>query len=305
MATIILHHYPLSPYSEKVRAMLGYADLAWNSAITREMPPRPVMELLAGGYRKIPVAQIGADIFCDSKSIASEIAQLSGKPELAPENCSAEAQALAEKVDGELFFASIATASSKTLFKTMINSFSWLDVARFMFDRIKMGLSSKIKMHNSRTARALVENHLSNLEQQLSAPFLFGETPIYTDFAVYHALWFIREVGCRNLINAYPRVTAWMDRIKAFGDGKRTEITAAQAVEIATNSQPRPISVAFLNSSRLGKRVKIVPADYGFVPTEGTLVGESPSEWIIERTVKGLGAVNVYFPKQGFELMGA
>jgi hypothetical protein len=47
--------------------MLGYADLSWQSCITREMPPRPLLARLAGGYRKIPVAQIGADIFCDSR----------------------------------------------------------------------------------------------------------------------------------------------------------------------------------------------------------------------------------------------
>lgn len=70
MSEFILHHYVLSPFSTKIRAMLGQAGLDWRSAITREMPPRPVLEVLAGGYRKIPVAQIGADVFCDTRVIA-------------------------------------------------------------------------------------------------------------------------------------------------------------------------------------------------------------------------------------------
>jgi len=42
------------------------------------MPPRPLPEALAGGCRKIPVARIRADVFCDTKTIAAEIARISG-----------------------------------------------------------------------------------------------------------------------------------------------------------------------------------------------------------------------------------
>ena len=90
MPDLILHHYPMSPFSEKIRAMLGYSRMHWQSVLTREMPPRPLVASLAGGYRKIPVAQIGADIFCDSRTIAREIAILANQPALALENCSPE-----------------------------------------------------------------------------------------------------------------------------------------------------------------------------------------------------------------------
>ena len=107
MNDLILHHYAMSPFSEKIRIMLGYAQVNWQSCITREMPPRPLLARLAGGYRKIPVAQMGADIFCDSKIIAAEIAQLSQKPLLAVENLDAEQQSYISKVDLEIFFASL------------------------------------------------------------------------------------------------------------------------------------------------------------------------------------------------------
>jgi len=62
MSDMILYHHALSPYSEKIRAMLGYAGMRWESVIVPEMPPRPQLDRLAGGYRRVPVAQIGADI---------------------------------------------------------------------------------------------------------------------------------------------------------------------------------------------------------------------------------------------------
>ena len=39
MSELILHHYTLSPFSEKARAMLGYAGLQWQSVTVAEMPP--------------------------------------------------------------------------------------------------------------------------------------------------------------------------------------------------------------------------------------------------------------------------
>ena len=40
MSELILHHYTLSPFSEKARAMFGYAGLEWQSVTVAEMPPR-------------------------------------------------------------------------------------------------------------------------------------------------------------------------------------------------------------------------------------------------------------------------
>jgi len=36
MSELILHHYTLSPFSEKARAMLGYAGLQWQSVTVAE-----------------------------------------------------------------------------------------------------------------------------------------------------------------------------------------------------------------------------------------------------------------------------
>jgi glutathione S-transferase len=70
---IILHHYYISPYSEKVRLGLGLKGLAWASVEIPVIMPKPDLTALTGGYRKTPVLQIGADIYCDSQLIMREI----------------------------------------------------------------------------------------------------------------------------------------------------------------------------------------------------------------------------------------
>jgi glutathione S-transferase len=71
-ADIILHHYEASPFSEKVRLALGLKGAAWRSVITPNMMPKPDLVPLTGGYRRAPVMQIGADIFCDSQLMLVE-----------------------------------------------------------------------------------------------------------------------------------------------------------------------------------------------------------------------------------------
>ena len=67
MTEVILHHYPMSPYAEKVRKALGIKRLAWRSVTIPVIMPKPDLMPLTGGYRKTPVMQIGADIYCDTQ----------------------------------------------------------------------------------------------------------------------------------------------------------------------------------------------------------------------------------------------
>lgn len=78
MPSVYLHHYPASPFSEKARTLLGYLDLEWHSVETSVIMQRPLLMPLSGGYRRVPVAQIGADVYCDTKIIARALAELAG-----------------------------------------------------------------------------------------------------------------------------------------------------------------------------------------------------------------------------------
>ena len=70
---VILHHFDESPFSEKVRIVFGLKNIAWTSVRITRIMPRPDLMPMTGGYRRTPVMQIGADIYCDSQCILREL----------------------------------------------------------------------------------------------------------------------------------------------------------------------------------------------------------------------------------------
>src|SRR5947199_3130106 len=85
MSDIILHHYESSPYSEKIRLAFGIKGLAWSSVQIPRIMPKPDLMPLTGGYRRTPVMQIGADIYCDTRLILPEIDARHPSPSLEPD----------------------------------------------------------------------------------------------------------------------------------------------------------------------------------------------------------------------------
>ena len=84
MADLILHHYDISPYAEKIRLAFGLKGLAWRSVIQPMVLPKPDLVPLTGGFRRTPVLQAGADIYCDTLRIAMELDRRCPDPPLLP-----------------------------------------------------------------------------------------------------------------------------------------------------------------------------------------------------------------------------
>ena len=82
---IILHHFPQSPFSEKIRLIFGLKKIAWTSVVITRIMPRPDLMPMTGGYRRTPVMQIGADIYCDTQCIIRELERRFPEPTLFPE----------------------------------------------------------------------------------------------------------------------------------------------------------------------------------------------------------------------------
>ena len=110
MADIILHHYDTSPYSEKVRLGFGLKGLAWASVELPQIMPKPNLTALTGGYRKTPVLQIGADIYCDSQLIMRELERRYPTPSFYPAGRGA-ADALAWWAEKTMFLPPSASSS--------------------------------------------------------------------------------------------------------------------------------------------------------------------------------------------------
>ena len=103
----ILHHYASSPFSEKVRLVLGFKGLAWRSVDVPVMLPKPDVVALTGGYRRTPFLQIGADIYCDSALMCRVFDRLRAEPPLYPDETAGLAEIVAQWADAPLFWSAI------------------------------------------------------------------------------------------------------------------------------------------------------------------------------------------------------
>ena len=103
MHELILHHYPTSPFAEKARLMLGFKQLSWRSVMIPPVMPKPDLTALTGGYRKTPVLQIGADIYCDTALIARRLEAEKATPALYPEAQACNVATFAQWADSVVF----------------------------------------------------------------------------------------------------------------------------------------------------------------------------------------------------------
>jgi glutathione S-transferase len=301
---MILHNYPISPFSEKIRLMCGYLDLEWVSVISPESPPRPIVEPLAGGYRRIPVAQVGADIFCDTRLICAEIAANSGKPELGPAAGDVASQSLAAKFESEIFWAAVGSIPARQVLRRLFSDLSFLHALRFLKDRVGVARQAPAKLLDPKQAVGVFAEHLKSLELMLASgePYLSGDTPAYLDFAAYHTLWFTVAVGDIPIPAGLLGVAAWYQRMAALGHGRVREGTAEDAFAAARDQQPRPVPPGQTSDLKIGSQVEVQPEDYALDATAGVLVGADQTRWIVARETSDLGLLHVHFPRQGFKL---
>lgn len=300
---MILHHYKLSPFSEKIRLMFGHCEMTWSSVISPAMPPRPIVDPLAGGYRRIPVAQLGADIFCDTRIITSEIAALSGRPDMAMENCSKEIQAFVDHVDVTVFTAIVRSGRPLKSMRLLLTNFLPWQAYRFIKDREGIGKTSSLPRLSQSQALKVLQEFKADLESKLAkAPFIFGDTPTIADFSSYHLFWFAKNIISSNPFKGFPNADAWLNRMSEMGHGQSTKMSKAQAFKAATAHEPRAIDKKMQKDALIGSAVEIKPSDYAKDAVSGTLVGSSDLRWILARQTDQFGTIHVHFPKSGFEL---
>ena len=299
MQDLILYHYAMSPFAEKMRAMLGYTGIPWQSVTVREMPPRKVLSILAGGYRKVPVAQIGADVFCDTRTISDELAHISGRPELSLAGQPQEIINFVRKADLEIFFACVIAASDKHLLKKLIRETSLWNALLFLKDRAAMGKTSRVRSARGPKAKALVLQQMADMEKMLASDFLFGDQPCVADFSAYHGLWFVTELAEKPWIEDYPKIKDWLARMKAFGHGSQQKLKDKQGLDIAKAASPRPVPSGG-EDALTGQPVTVAPDDYARDPVMGTLVFADDRKLIVSRNHRRVGEVHVHFPRQGY-----
>ena len=305
---LIFHYYTTSPFAEKVRLAMCLKKLSWRSVIIDMVPPRPQLEPLTGGYRRVPVLQVGADIYCDTHLILRTLDRLRPDPPT-------------------LFSDSITQPLcwwwDKATFIPIVKLWAGLHgdklTPAFLDDRKKMFLGDSLSKEDNKGDISLnaqrIRAHLVWLTDILADGRLFlldRAVPSALDITAYHTIWFAKlQMGNEGeallpLLYHPGLLLSWFERVTALGHGAGQEMTPEQAFDVAKQSEP--IEPSYIRSDennewRVGQRVRVTPDDYGRVPVEGTFVAADNHEIVIQLSNEKAGTINVHFPRAGFDVI--
>lgn len=305
MKTPILHRSLESPYAQKVMLLMGYLDQPYLSFIAPKGIPRPIEETLVGQYsRRIPILQMGADLYCDSELIVRIMTEHNHERSLTRYPCVEEAQQWIEKIEVTGNPAIIASIKPLELiiayFRAMPPSHAW----HFITDRAK--LAKKITVPKSNLSHkekvAVARSYLESLNHQLRfGEFMLTEDkPTSVDFTAYTMTYFLDNINGLKMAKGLEHLEQWYKRMSAIGTGKFAEISGDKCLDIARESSPAPVAKQYLKSNRIGQ--KICYRNKGFMAemnegVEGIIVGEDDNTIILRRENKRVGTVHVHFPK--------
>jgi glutathione S-transferase len=306
MSEIIIHHYPQSPVSEKIRKAMGLKKLAWRSVEQNRFPDRPELFAMTNGYRRLPVLQIGADLYCDTQCIFRELERRFPSPSLFPNGEKGLPFALSRWTDNTMFdlamrasFAPVAATLPAALVEDR--------------KRLYLGPNGDFQREIADMPHTLgqLRTQLGWLEEALSddRPFLFGAQPGMGDLLAWFIVWFIRGKNehTNQLLEECPWVRAWAARMDGLGYGDNEPILPAQALAQASSAQP--IAAEGIDAGdplrlQMGAMIAISPiSDTGEKPITGELVASSRDTVTLRHHAPECGVVNLHFPRVGYRMV--
>lgn len=298
---VILHHFEESPFSEKIRLVFGLKKIAWSSVVISRIMPRPDLMPLTGGYRRTPVMQIGADIFCDTQCIFRELERRCPEPSLFPGGHEGIGWASAMWTDRSFFQNAV---------NLVFGSLADRVPQSFIEDREKLrGAKFDVAAMKARIPemRDQYRAHVNWIESQLAAPsnWLCGSNPGLLDVNAYMNVWYVRSnlQAADELLAGCPRVREWELRVRGIGHGTRSEMSSTAALALARDSTSETEIAADPhdpNGRKAGDLVEVTPDDYGKVPVRGHIVSLSAESIAIRRRDELAGEIVVHFPRAGF-----
>ncbi len=302
MPEIILHQYAMSPFSEKVRKIFAVKRLAWRGVEQPMWNPKPKLTPLTGGYRRIPVMQIGADIYCDTACIVRELEARYPEPSIYAGNRGA-AETIAWWADRQLF-----TAAAGLVLATVGQTLP----PEFKADREKMvpGLRIDALGEQAPHAKNQFRAFCQALEHQLGGrSYVLGEAFSLADASCFQALWFARmDASAAAIMGTFPALSAWFARVDSLGHGDTRPLDPDEALAIAAKGESATARCADPgdpNGASPGDRVTVTPDDYALDPVAGEIVALTSTDVAIRRRDPAVGDVVVHFPRAGFRLAPA
>ena len=252
---------------------------------------------MTGGYRRTPVMQIGADIYCDTQLILRTLERLHPNPSLFPGQSQGKATALSWWWDRSTFLPCVGVVASlnKDRFPP-----EFVEERRQFLGFSLTEMPTKLPLYLQQLAA-----HFDWLQWMLDrdGKFLLGDAPSAADLTAYHTIWFLRQNGGDKVEAMLPigRLNAWYDRVTAIGHGRPEELSSADALGIARAADPAPPHIAEdgdASGLKPGQRISVTPDDMGRDPVVGTLIAADSQEIIIRRHDEQAGEIQVHFPRR-------
>jgi glutathione S-transferase len=305
MSEIIIHHYPQSPVSEKIRKAMGLKGLSWRSAEQNRFPDRPELFSMTGGYRRLPVMQIGADLYCDTQCIFRELERRFPAPSLFPNGEKGIPFALSRWTDNAMFdlamrvsFAPVAATLPPELVEDRA--------------RLYLGPNGDFRREIADMPHTVTQlrAQLGWLEEALSVgrPFLFGSEPGMGDLLTWFIVWFIRGKNetTDRLLAECPAIAAWSVRMEGLGYGRSDPISAAEALAQARVAQPVPPKTQDAGDPlqfQIGAVIAVSPiSDTGEQPITGELAASTRDSVTLRHQADECGEVLLHFPRVGYRM---
>lgn len=298
--TVVFHEYALSPFSEKIRRVFGYKKIAYHSVEQPMWMPKPHLTPLTGGYRRIPVMQVGADVYCDTALIVRKLDAMYPEAPVVPAELAGAVHATEQWADKQLFM---------TCVPLVFTALASLLPPELIEDRKKMrpDLDMKVLEKGVPYCLTTVAAACGRLDMTLArSNFVLGDRFTAADAAIHHCLWFARnaEPGAQILAK-FPAVGAWMQRLEAFGAGDLAKMSPEDALALAKRSEPSDLPKASSSGPdpsgvKVGDAVAVCSDDLPQDGFRGTVVAITPEELVIERKTDDLGTLWQHFPRVGY-----
>lgn len=308
MADLILHHYPPSPVSEKIRTALGLKKLSWTSVEENRLPDRPELFAMTGGYRRIPVLQIGADIYCDTQLIFRVLENVAPTPSFFPAGSAGLPFGLSRWADAEFF-----TSAMKVAFAPAIDNLPPALVA----DRQRLYLGPNGDLAKERED---LPHTLSQLRAQFGwledalaggSDYLMGDAASMADLLAWYLYWFVsgRYAEADAFLAEFPALNLWAERMRAIGHGTSTDMTPVEALAIAKAATPTTAEAADPNDPQgltPGMTASVAPlTDSAENPVTGTIRAVTRDSIALTLKSEGADTVCVHFPRVGYRVTPA
>lgn len=298
---LILHHYDMSPFAEKIRLALGVKGLTWRSVQTPMVLPKADHFELTGGYRRVPVLQIGADIYCDTHLITRVLDQLQPTPPLSPPGLEMVDLAVSRWAETSFMMVILAYFGIGGVFEE-----------DFVEDRKKTMMPPGTDLVGASrivgTKLIQLRDNIERIESTLAdgRSFLLGDVVSTADLSAYHPLMMLgMHARTQVLLDGMDCIAGWMARIRKIGHGEVLPFDSAQAIEVARAAEP----VAFdgepvlPDGMKIGDPVLVLPDEYGSGNVTGQLAPSGVSEIAVRRSTDRAGEVVVHFPREDYALI--